>query len=87
MSPPTPFAHQVGGHPSTILSSPLSHSTLIKPSSLTEHAFYTSLGPSLHPDFVGVWTPEYYGMLKLQGKMGEGGVEKVEGSGEEVSLD
>jgi hypothetical protein len=59
------FAHQVGGHADTILASPLSSSTLIKPASERELAFYQSLGPSLAGgDFVQRWTPAFYGTLK-----------------------
>ncbi|KWU43964.1 SAICAR synthase-like protein, partial [Rhodotorula sp. JG-1b] len=59
------FAHQVGGHADTILASPLSSSTLIKPASERELAFYQSLGPSLAGgDFVQTWTPAFYGTLK-----------------------
>jgi hypothetical protein len=66
----TSFTHQVGGHPSTILSSPLSSSTLIKPSSPTELNFYQSLGPRLaNGEFMREWCPAFYGTLKLQGKM------------------
>lgn len=69
------FAHQVGGHANTILASPLSASTLIKPSSPRELAFYTRLAPSLDPTLVGEWTPAFYGTLKLAGKVApEGGV-------------
>lgn len=59
------FAHQVGGHADTILASPLSSSTLIKPASERELAFYQSLGPSLAGgDFIQRWTPAFYGTLK-----------------------
>lgn len=67
----TSFTHQVGGHASTILSSPLSSSTLIKPSSRTELDFYQSLGPSLG-EFFNEWCPAFYGTLKLQGKVPTG---------------
>ncbi|GAA5953030.1 hypothetical protein JCM3765_003038 [Sporobolomyces pararoseus] len=66
----TSFTHQVGGHPSTILSSPLSSSTLIKPASSTELDFYQSLGPSLaNGEFMREWCPAFYGTLRLQGKV------------------
>ncbi|GAA6064619.1 hypothetical protein JCM10212_006573 [Sporobolomyces blumeae] len=84
------FEHQVGGHASTILTSPLSSSTLIKPSSPVELAFYQSLGPSLADgDLVGIWTPAFYGTLSLQGKVnGEGQVEQLErGANEAVKAD
>ncbi|KPV77608.1 uncharacterized protein RHOBADRAFT_51441 [Rhodotorula graminis WP1] len=72
------FAHQVGGHANTILASPLSASTLIKPSSARELAFYQHLAPSLDPHLVGEWTPAFYGTLKLAGKVHpEGGVAQV----------
>ncbi|BGP56035.1 hypothetical protein JCM8202v2_003642 [Rhodotorula sphaerocarpa] len=59
------FAHQVGGHAATILASPLSSSTLIKPASEREFAFYQALGPSLADGhFVGDWTPAFYGTLR-----------------------
>lgn len=86
MSTPAPIANQVGGHPESILSSPLSASTLIKPASETELAFYTSLGPSLHPDFVGIYTPAFFGTLRLEGKLNQlGAVDKVDNAGEQVS--
>lgn len=77
------FAHQVGGHASTILASPLSSSTLIKPTAPVERAFYESLAPTLADgDFVGTWTPAFYGTLKLEGHVKEGGgVEKLEPAG------
>lgn len=86
----TTFTHQVGGHASTILSSPLSSSTLIKPSSSTELAFYTTLGPSLADDkFMEEWCPGFYGTLQLQGQLKEGKDEELneapigeEGAGE-----
>ncbi|GAA5936513.1 inositol polyphosphate multikinase [Sporobolomyces koalae] len=66
----TSFVHQVGGHPSTILSSPLSSSTLIKPASATELAFYQSVAPTLaNGQFRREWLPEFYGTLKLQGRV------------------
>ncbi|GAA5987929.1 hypothetical protein JCM10908_007274 [Rhodotorula pacifica] len=59
------FAHQVGGHADTILASPLSSSTLIKPASERELEFYQSLGPSLAGGrFVHDWTPAFYGTLR-----------------------
>ncbi|GAA6049733.1 hypothetical protein JCM3770_004432 [Rhodotorula araucariae] len=69
------FAHQVGGHADTILASPLSSSTLIKPASARELAFYEQLAPSLAVDgpFLGEWTPAFYGTLRLAGKVQEGG--------------
>ncbi|KAL8293222.1 hypothetical protein RQP46_000916 [Phenoliferia psychrophenolica] len=82
---PTPFANQVAGHPNSILASPLSPATLIKPSSARELAFYTAVGPALHPDLIGYWTPAYFGTLTLQGKIGDGGqVEAVEDEGEQM---
>ncbi|GAA5854035.1 hypothetical protein JCM8547_008200 [Rhodosporidiobolus lusitaniae] len=80
------FAHQVGGHTATILSSPLSSSTLIKPASQRELAFYQALAPSLNTsDFLGTWTPAFYGTLRLEGKVREegGGVEKLDTAGDE----
>ncbi|GAA6032655.1 hypothetical protein JCM8097_004864 [Rhodosporidiobolus ruineniae] len=79
------FAHQVGGHANTILASPLSSSTLIKPASARELDFYQRLAPNLNDgDFLGTWTPAFYGTLKLQGKMGEeGGVDKLDTAGDE----
>lgn len=66
----TSFSHQVGGHPSTILSSPLSSSTLIKPASPVELDFYQSLGPTLAGgEFLREWCPAFYGTLRLQGKL------------------
>lgn len=76
MEAPPAFA-QVGGHASTIK---LSDDTSIvnKPLSVNEHLFYTTLGPSLHEDFVGTWTPAFYGTLTLQGKItADGAVEAV----------
>ncbi|BGP48879.1 hypothetical protein JCM10450v2_004758 [Rhodotorula kratochvilovae] len=69
------FAHQVGGHAQTILASPLSATTLIKPASARELAFYQELAPSLPVDggLVGEWTPAFYGTLKLAGKVAEDG--------------
>ncbi|GAA6017722.1 hypothetical protein JCM11491_001182 [Sporobolomyces phaffii] len=65
----TSFTHQVGGHPSTILSSPLSSSTLIKPACRTELDFYRSVGPTLGDgEFMQEWCPAFYGTLTLQGK-------------------
>ncbi|GAA5882275.1 hypothetical protein JCM1840_005433 [Sporobolomyces johnsonii] len=74
------FTHQVGGHDSTILASPLSSSTLIKPASPRELAFYQHLGPSLADgEFVGLWTPAFYGTLKLEGRVAQNGsVDKLE---------
>ncbi|BGP16929.1 hypothetical protein JCM10213_007374 [Rhodosporidiobolus nylandii] len=79
------FAHQVGGHAATILASPLSSSTLIKPASARELAFYQSVGPTLGDgEFIGNWTPAFYGTLKLEGKVGtEGKVEKLDTAGDE----
>ncbi|GAA5840521.1 hypothetical protein JCM5353_006578, partial [Sporobolomyces roseus] len=77
------FTHQVGGHASTILSSPLSSSTLIKPSSTTELSFYTTLGPSLAGGkFIQEWCPGFYGTLKLQGKLNEEGEGLIEPLGQ-----
>ncbi|GAA5854866.1 hypothetical protein JCM9279_005543 [Rhodotorula babjevae] len=82
------FAHQVGGHANTILASPLSASTLIKPSSPRELAFYQHLAPSLDPHLVGEWTPAFYGTLKLAGKLApEGGVAPLDTPGDEPPAD
>ncbi|GAA5900219.1 hypothetical protein JCM8208_002054 [Rhodotorula glutinis] len=76
------FAHQVGGHANTILASPLSASTLIKPSSTRELAFYQHLAPSLDPNLVGEYTPAFYGTLKLAGKVApEGGIASLDAEG------
>lgn len=73
---------QVGGHASTILLSASDSSIINKPSSPNEHRFYSSLAPSLFgEDFVGSWTPGFYGTLTLQGKVGEDG--SVQGVGKE----
>ncbi|KAK4703253.1 hypothetical protein P7C70_g2968, partial [Phenoliferia sp. Uapishka_3] len=80
-----PFANQVAGHPNSILSSPLSPATLIKPSSHRERDFYTNVGPALHPDLIGIWTPAFYGTLKLEGKMSEQGqLQPVDDAGSEM---
>jgi len=77
------FTHQVGGHASTILSSPLSSATLIKPSSTTELSFYTTLGPSLAGGkFTEEWCPGFYGTLQLQGKLNEEGEGLIEPLGQ-----
>ncbi|GAA6004232.1 inositol polyphosphate kinase family protein [Rhodotorula paludigena] len=80
------YAHQVGGHAATILASPLSSSTLIKPASARELAFYSQLGPALDDGhFVGEWTPAFYGTLRLEGKVGaEGGIDKLDTAGDEA---
>lgn len=78
------FAHQVGGHAQTILASPLSASTLIKPSSPRELAFYQHLAPSLNPSLVRHWTPAFYGTLKLAGKVGhDGGIAPLDTAGDD----
>lgn len=62
------FAHQVGGHAATILASPLSSSTLIKPASDRELEFYQRVGPRLADgQLVGEWTPGFYGTLRAHG--------------------
>lgn len=54
---------------------------------MRELDFYTNVGPSLHPDLIGYFTPAYFGTLTLQGKMGdEGQVEAVDNEGEQVGL-
>ncbi|BGP32830.1 hypothetical protein JCM10296v2_004615 [Rhodotorula toruloides] len=79
------FAHQVGGHAATILASPIDASTLIKPASARELAFYTQVAPTLADGtFVGEWTPAFYGTLKLEGKVGQSGaVETLDTDGDE----
>ncbi|GAA5971026.1 hypothetical protein JCM11641_004116 [Rhodosporidiobolus odoratus] len=79
------FAHQVGGHAATILASPLSSSTLIKPSSPRELEFYQSIAPTLnHGNFLSDWTPAFYGTLKLEGRVTEqgGAVQKLDPASE-----
>ncbi|GAA5826544.1 hypothetical protein JCM11251_002418 [Rhodosporidiobolus azoricus] len=80
------FAYQVGGHAATIQASPLSAATLCKPSAPRERAFYEQLGPSLADgNFVGEWTPAFYGTLRLEGKVGKEGVlEKLDTAGNEA---
>ncbi|GAA5863957.1 hypothetical protein JCM3774_004432 [Rhodotorula dairenensis] len=64
------YAHQVGGHADTILASPLSSSTLIKPASARELEFYQSLGPSLaRGRFLERWTPAFYGTLRAHNSL------------------
>lgn len=59
------FAHQVGGHAATILASPLSSSTLIKPAHDRELDFYQRVGPQLADGLlVREWTPGFYGTLR-----------------------
>ncbi|BGP25346.1 arginine metabolism transcriptional control protein [Rhodotorula toruloides] len=79
------FAHQVGGHAATILASPIDASTLIKPASARELAFYTQIAPTLADGtFLGEWTPAFYGRLKLEGKIGQSdAVEKLDMAGDE----
>ncbi|BGO92152.1 hypothetical protein NBRC10512_000883 [Rhodotorula toruloides] len=79
------FAHQVGGHAATILASPIDASTLIKPASARELAFYTQVAPTLADGtLLGEWTPAFYGTLKLEGKVGQSGaVEKLDTAGDE----
>ncbi|GAA6002959.1 hypothetical protein JCM10207_001919 [Rhodosporidiobolus poonsookiae] len=79
------FVHQVGGHAATILASPLSSSTLIKPACAKELDWYQRIAPALlDGDFLATWTPAFYGTLKLQGKMGDSGaVEKLDTAGDE----
>ncbi|KAM0753950.1 SAICAR synthase-like protein [Meredithblackwellia eburnea MCA 4105] len=86
MGETNPVISQVGGHPNTIQASPLSSSTLIKPSLPVERNWYQQVGPSLHPDYIGVWTPAFFGTLKLEGKMDDntGKVEKISESGDEM---
>ncbi|KAI5480925.1 inositol-polyphosphate multikinase [Pseudohyphozyma bogoriensis] len=79
MTSPVPFVHQVAGHVSTILASPTGNATLIKPASARERDFYTQLGPSLSDTFVGLWTPQFFGTLTLEGKMNDGGEVEKEG--------
>lgn len=68
----TPRFAQVGGHAATIILANDS-SIVNKPSTASEHAFYTQLGPSLHDDLIGTWTPAFYGTLTLQGQVQEDG--------------
>lgn len=87
------FPHQVGGHPLTIFTTPTpssdnkeenkeeNGSTIIKSLTEKELNFYTTLGPKLNSDLIGVWTPNFYGTLKLEGKLGKDG--KIEKSNEE----
>jgi inositol-polyphosphate multikinase len=67
-----PLAHQVAGHASQVLASS-SGAVVIKPCRPVELAFYATLGPRLSPSLVGVWTPKFYGTLKLQGRLNEDG--------------
>ncbi len=71
------FSHQVGGHAASITLSPTGASTVMKPASETELAFYQQLGPHLNEitpgGFIREWTPAFYGTLTLQGRMGENG--------------
>lgn len=59
------FSEQVGGHKGTMQEDE-SGSILIKQTSAREIAFYQHLAPALHPDFVGDWTPKFYGTLQQQ---------------------
>jgi hypothetical protein len=82
------FTHQVGGHVASITLSPTGASTVMKPASETELAFYQNLGPQLNAivpgGFIGEWTPAYYGTLTLEGRMGDNGEvdEEADTSGE-----
>lgn len=83
------FAHQVGGHAASITLSPTGSSTVMKPASETELNFYQQLGPELDDlapgNFIGEWTPAYYGTLTLQGRMGQDGqVDKEANTKDEV---
>jgi 1D-myo-inositol-tetrakisphosphate 5-kinase/inositol-polyphosphate multikinase len=67
-----PLAHQVAGHASGVLASS-SGAVVVKPCLPVELAFYTALGPKLSNSLVGMWTPKFYGTLKLQGRLNQDG--------------
>lgn len=71
------FKHQVGGHVDSIQLSPLGSSSVMKPAAPTELAFYQDVGPQLdnrvQGEFIGEWTPAFYGTLTLQGRMDSNG--------------
>lgn len=59
------FADQVGGHQGTMQEDETG-SILIKQTSAREINFYQQLAPSMDADFIGSWTPKFYGVLQKQ---------------------
>jgi len=65
-----PLHDQVGGHQDKIMVSS-DGDVIIKTCAHNEAYFYTKLGPKLDEDLIGHWTPKFYGILKLQGRLPE----------------
>ena len=88
----TTYEGQVAGHPASI-SQDATGGLIIKPTNQLELDFYETTAPSLMPDFVGHWTPKFYGTLRLQGQLkeeqsvGEMKIEPFEGQAPSVVLE
>lgn len=59
-----PYQHAVAGHPDSILTES-SGAVVVKTCIEREKEFYLKTGHVLDLEFVGLWTPKFYGTLKL----------------------
>ncbi|KAF8801454.1 SAICAR synthase-like protein [Phlegmacium glaucopus] len=64
-----PFESQVGGHPGVFTTE--NESLVIKPALENELAFYQKLQQDSNLEDLRVFTPTFYGVLKLEGKLDE----------------